>query len=441
MVRRRRTRHSARLYRDIRSVFAQALYAHKGTQIYSRRILFAVLRLPRPARLGGKNNRGVQSFGRSAHCALFIYSVCGDCRHAYYLQAPADKRLYRCPRVRLGYICSAAFSRRSVRQCRGRELRRELRRLGAFRKRQCISAHFNIHARGFSIIARGRYCKTAPRALTHGRLCNIIYQNRVDFSEPNGFIFRHAPFRCVAFLMKRGVILQNRKLKIPSEVVYILAVALLSLAVAMLTAANFGVSMIVAPAYLLSLKVGILTFGQAEYVIQAGLFIIFCIVMRGFRAVYLSSFATCLIYGAALDLWRCIPFFNPNVTPPGSMSMPIRILLFVFGVLLTSFSVAMFYKTYLYPQVYDFFVKGVSGKFGIKLSRFKTCFDLSCLAVAAIMSLAFFRRFEGIGWGTLVIAPINGTVIGLFCRLFDKYFDFTPLFKKFAAHFELGKKQ
>lgn len=46
--------------------------------------------------------------------------------------------------------------------------------------------------------------------------------------------------------MKRGVILQNRKLKIPSEVVYILAVALLSLAVAMLTAANFGVSMIVA---------------------------------------------------------------------------------------------------------------------------------------------------------------------------------------------------
>ena len=104
--------------------------------------------------------------------------------------------------------------------------------------------------------------------------------------------------------MKRGVILQNRKLKNPSEVVYILAVALLSLAVAMLTAANFGVSMIVAPAYLLSLKVGILTFGQAEYVIQAGLFIIFCIVMRGFRAVYLSSFVTCLIYGAALDLWR-----------------------------------------------------------------------------------------------------------------------------------------
>ena len=111
------------------------------------------------------------------------------------------------------------------------------------------------------------------------------------------------------------------------------------------------------------------------------------------------------------------------------------------GTVLTSFSVALFYKTYLYPQVYDFFVKGVSGKYGIRLPRFKTCFDLSCLAVAAIMSLAFFGRFEGIGWGTLVIAPINGTVIGLFCRLFDKYFDFPPVFGKFAAHFELDKKQ
>lgn len=229
-------------------------------------------------------------------------------------------------------------------------------------------------------------------------------------------------------------------MKIPSEVVYILGVALLSLAVAMLSAADFGVSMIVAPAYLLSLKVDFLSFGQAEYVIQAGLFVVFCIVMRGFRAVYLSSFVTCLIYGAVLDLWRCIPFFNPSVTAPGSMSMPIRIILFILGVLLTSFSVALFYKTYLYPQVYDFFVKGVSGKYGIKLSRFKTGFDLFCLAAAAIMSLAFFKKFEGIGWGTLVIAPINGTIIGFFCRLFDKYFDFSPLFGKFAAHFKLDTK-
>lgn len=80
----------------------------------------------------------------------------------------------------------------------------------------------------------------------------------------------------------------------------------------MLTAANFGISMIVAPAYILSLKTGFLTFGQAEYVLQAGLFIVFCLVMRKFKAVYLSSFVTCLIYGAVLDLWAAAADLQPE---------------------------------------------------------------------------------------------------------------------------------
>lgn len=227
------------------------------------------------------------------------------------------------------------------------------------------------------------------------------------------------------------------KLKIHSETLYFAAIVLLAFSVAMLTAANFGISMIVAPAYILSLKTGFLTFGQAEYVLQAGLFIVFCLVMRKFKAVYLSSFVTCLIYGAVLDLWRLLPIFNPNVTVPGSMPMPLRIVMFVFGILLTSLSIACFFKTYLYPQVYDFFVKGVSAKFHIKRSFFKTCFDLSCLAVGSAMTLLFFGKFVGISFGTLFMALINGTVIGFFGRLLDKVLDVTPFFPKFAAHFSL----
>ena len=111
------------------------------------------------------------------------------------------------------------------------------------------------------------------------------------------------------------------KIKVSSEIGYLAAIVLLSLAVAMLSAADFGISMIVAPAYLLSLKLPFLSFGQAEYVIQAGLFIVLCVVLRKFRAVYLFSFITCLIYGFVLDLWRMIPFFNPSATEPGSMAL------------------------------------------------------------------------------------------------------------------------
>ena len=83
-----------------------------------------------------------------------------------------------------------------------------------------------------------------------------------------------------------------KKIKIHSEPLYALAIILLGFAVALLSSAGFGVSMIVAPAYILSLKTGFLTFGQAEYVIQSVLFVVFSCVMKRFKIVYLSSFLT-----------------------------------------------------------------------------------------------------------------------------------------------------
>lgn len=228
-----------------------------------------------------------------------------------------------------------------------------------------------------------------------------------------------------------------RKIKISSEITYFAAILLLSLAVAILSAADFGISMIVAPAYLVSLKTSFLSFGQAEYAVQALVFIFLCIILKKFRVSYLFSFGTCLIYGFVLDLWRKIPFLNPAATPPGSMNMPLRVAMFVIGMLLTSFSVALFFKTYLFPQVYDFFVKAVSAKYGIKLPLLKTIIDLSCLTASAIMTFAFFGGIKGIGWGTLIMALSNGTVIGFFSKLLDRAFDFQPTFPKFAALFKL----
>lgn len=228
-----------------------------------------------------------------------------------------------------------------------------------------------------------------------------------------------------------------KKIKLHSETVYFAGIVLLALAVAMLTAADFGISMIVAPAYILSVKTGFLSFGQAEYVIQAVLFLAFCAVMKRFRVVYLSSFLTCLVYGAVLDLWRLVPLFDPNVTAPGSMGMPLRIFMFVAGILITAFSVACFFKTYLYPQVYDFFVKGVSTKYHLNRAIFKTVFDLSCLALGCVMTLVFFGDFVGIRLGTLFMALINGTVIGFFDKLIDRVFEIEPWLARFAGEFSL----
>ena len=71
-----------------------------------------------------------------------------------------------------------------------------------------------------------------------------------------------------------------KKIRIPSEAAYLFALVLMALSVAMTASADFGVSMIVAPAYILSLKVSFLTFGQSEYIVQALLFIVFCILVK-----------------------------------------------------------------------------------------------------------------------------------------------------------------
>ena len=227
-----------------------------------------------------------------------------------------------------------------------------------------------------------------------------------------------------------------KRLLVHSEVVYVLGVVLLALAVAMCAAADFGVSMIVAPAYILSLKISWLTFGRAEYVVQAVLFVLLCLVVKKIRVSYLFAFFTCIFYGAVLDLIRLIPFFSQEAA--GQSSLYVRIPLFIGGMVLSSFAVCLSVKTYLPSQVYDFFVKKVSGRFSIPLSRFKTAFDTSFLLLAVLFSFLFFGfgSFVGVGIGTVVITLCNGFLIGLFGKLYDRFILSPPLFPRLSTAFD-----
>lgn len=229
----------------------------------------------------------------------------------------------------------------------------------------------------------------------------------------------------------------GRKIVMHEETAYLVSCVLIALAVAMTAAANLGVSMIVAPAYILSLKINFLSFGQAEYVIQGLLFILFCIIMHKVKITYFFSFFTCVFYGFILDLWRSvIPVLNPALAEAEALSLAAKIFLFTGGMLLTSFSVALSFKTYLYPQVYDFFVKKVSMKIGKPIPKFKTFFDFTCLAAALILSFVFFGEIRGIGVGTVIMTVLNGFLIGLFGKILDRFFVFRPLIKKAAAVFD-----
>lgn len=227
------------------------------------------------------------------------------------------------------------------------------------------------------------------------------------------------------------------KIRISNEWIYVFAVIILSFATAMLATADMGMSMVVAPAYIVSIKVPFLTFGQAEYIVQGILFVIFCILMKKVKVMYFFAFLSGFIYGAVLDMWRMmIPHFNPELYPPGTLPMPVRVVYFIIGFFLNSLGVALYFKTYFYPQVYEFFVKGISARYGIELEKFKRGFDLCFLGIALILSLAVFHRIVGIGVGTIVLACCNGPLIGWYGRQFDRKFDTCTVWTKFSQKFD-----
>ena len=81
-----------------------------------------------------------------------------------------------------------------------------------------------------------------------------------------------------------------------TEAAYIVGLALLALSAAMMAASDFGVSMVVAPAYILHLEVSqylpFFSFGMAEYTLQAVLLLLMILILRRFRVSYLFSFVT-----------------------------------------------------------------------------------------------------------------------------------------------------
>ena len=223
-----------------------------------------------------------------------------------------------------------------------------------------------------------------------------------------------------------GEVIKMKKRRINSEILYLIAILVLSFSIDLLTIANMGLSAINGPAYILSEKVYSLTYGQAEYIVEGIIFIIFCILMKKFKMAYLSSFITGVLYATMADIWKIIiPFFQT------------RIVYFFIGFILSAMAVAMFYKSYLYPQIYDFFVQEISKKYHITLKIFKTCFDCTFLILSFIMSLFLFHGIVGIGIGTIIVALFNGTFISFFKNFLDKHFICIPKFTKLEKYLKL----
>lgn len=209
-----------------------------------------------------------------------------------------------------------------------------------------------------------------------------------------------------------------------TEVAYIVGLSILALGAAFMEKADFGVSMIVAPAYILHLKISetfaFFSFGMAEYTLQACLLICLSILMHKVKLSYFFSLLTAILYGFLLDMFMSIIAY---INFSGLLA---SFIFYIIGVLFCTAGVAFLFKTYLSPEAYEMFVKELSAKYHIDLYIFKTIYDCSSCLISIVLSFIFFGfgEFEGIKWGTIVCAFINGYLIRMFSKFYEKKWEF-----------------
>ncbi len=230
--------------------------------------------------------------------------------------------------------------------------------------------------------------------------------------------------------------MQNKKIKHFAEAAWLLGIVLCSLGVSLSVKSGLGVSMIVAPAEVLYVKISQtlpwFTLGMAEYTLQGVLVVLTAIVLRRFKLKYPLCFLTAVIHGFAVDTWRSI------IGAEMAQTALEKGLYCAGGALITAFAIALMLRTYLPQEVFELVVKEIAQKYSFSMNKVKWVYDISSLLLGIILMLVLLKgfSFEIIGIGTLILTFVNAPLIALFGRLLDKFVSFDPAFKGFYSNFE-----
>lgn len=204
------------------------------------------------------------------------------------------------------------------------------------------------------------------------------------------------------------------------EWAYLFGIVILAFGTALMEKADFGMSMVVAPAYLIYLKVSeyvpSFSFGMSEYVFQAVLLVLLSLFMRKFKKSYILSFATAFLYGTVLDIALSTVALFPY------SGLVWQVIFYIAGLIICALGVALLLHTYFPPEAYELVVKELSAKYHAAIGKTKTIYDCCSCVLAIVLSLCFFKAFIGVKWGTIVCAIVNGWLIGKISRLLESKF-------------------
>lgn len=234
-----------------------------------------------------------------------------------------------------------------------------------------------------------------------------------------------------------------KKIKRSAELLWAFGIIFVALGVSICSKADLGVSMIAAPAFVISEAVSVLiksfSVGVTEYAIQGVMLIALCLIVGRFNWRYLLAFAVAVIYGYTLDLFLWL------LSDVQFNAIWLRWIMLIIGDIITAFGVACFFRTYMPLQVYELFVAELADRFNFGIGRVKSFFDISLLIISVALAITLFgdatsfdwstiyySSFHSIGLGTLVTTAINSPIISLMGKFIDRIFEPSPRFESLA---------
>lgn len=220
-----------------------------------------------------------------------------------------------------------------------------------------------------------------------------------------------------------------RRIRGMNELAWVIGIVLSTLGIALYTKADFGLSMIAAPAYIIHSKMinyfDWYSQGTSEYIFQTILIIALSVIMLRFKKSYILSFLTAIVSGVVLDGWFLLMHGNAPFE-----SMAIRIIAFIFGEISLTIAIAFFFRTTLPVQIYELIVNEISKKKNLEKNKVKQLYDVFMLVLSLALALVLNKSFQGLGIGTIIITIINAPLIKIFGDILDRVFSFESLFKR-----------
>ena len=110
-----------------------------------------------------------------------------------------------------------------------------------------------------------------------------------------------------------------------------------------------------------------------------------------------------------------------------------RVVYFVISYLLICFGIALSNRCGLPIIPTDLFPRELADITKIIYSKIKIGFDVTCLAITALMTCIILRHLDGFGIGTILAAFTMGKVIGMIGDQMDRHVRFESFMTKGAA--------